>query len=165
MSGYELVGREINLLWENGSRYDAVVVSFHKRDNEYKLVYPCDDGVEVASIEDRQWRLLGNRSTTKVRPMLVGAIVEVVYPVDKKTYQAMIYSQSDNDDIVKICYLQEYTIDYISGNNWKVIVQSPYATYRNDREDRLVLPHQKSRATSPAESLRGSSDEEQPVEE
>lgn len=139
VSGYELVGREINLKWVNGSRYDAVIVRYIKRDNEYKIVYPFDDGVEVASLANREWRLLPKRHTTPERDVLIGSIVEFVYPMDKQKYQAMIYGHSDNGDQLKICYLEDHSTDCIGGKGWEFVTPSPCALSMEEQEKLLHI--------------------------
>lgn len=127
LSGHALVGREINLLWEDKQRYDAVVVRYFPRENEYKLVYIADEGVEVANIDDRDWVLNKKRISTKENPVLTGAIIEFVYPLDKKRYQAMVYGHSDDCEQLKVCYLDDHTTDCIGGRGWDFITDSPCA--------------------------------------
>lgn len=127
LTGHSLVGREINLLWEDKQRYDAVVVRYFPRENEYKLVYTADEGVEVANIDDREWVLKKKRISTNENPVLTGAIIEFVYPLDKKRYQAMVYGHSDDCEQLKVCYLDDHTTDCIGGRGWDFITDSPCA--------------------------------------
>lgn len=127
LTGHNLVGREINLLWEDRQRYDAVVVRYFPQDNEYKLVYIADEGVEVANIDNRDWVLKKKRISTRENPVLTGAIIEFVYPLDKKRYQAMVYGHSDDCEQLKVCYLDDHTTDCIGGRGWDFITDSPCA--------------------------------------
>lgn len=127
MKGSAIVGREINLKYSDGRRYDAVVVRYYRGDDEYKLVYPDDEGVEVASLEGREWYLLEKRPSTTERPVLVGAIIEFVYPKDQERYKAMIYHHSSDGEQLKVCYLDEHSTDAIGGRGWDFVTDSPCA--------------------------------------
>lgn len=134
IEGNALVGREISLLWEDGKRYTAVVVRYYQKDDEYKLVYPEDEGVEIADIKDRQWYLLDKRISTDEKPVLTGATIKFVYPKDKLSYTAMIYHHSPSGHQLKVCYIDEHSTDAISGKGWTFITNSPCA-HHIDEED------------------------------
>lgn len=127
--GHALVGREVNLLWEDKKRYDAVVVRYFPQDDEYKLVYLEDEGVEIAKIDDREWVLKRKRLSTKEHPVLTGAIIEFVYPLDQQRYRAMVYGHSDDCEQLKICYLDDHSTDCIGGRGWDYITDSPCAIH------------------------------------
>lgn len=127
LEGHAIVGREINLKWSDGRRYDAVVVRYYHRDDEYKLVYPEDEGVEVASLQGREWHLLEKKISTPDRPVLIGSIIEFVYPKDQLKYQAMVYQHSENGEQLKVCYLDEHSTDAIGGRGWDFVTDSPCA--------------------------------------
>lgn len=127
VEGALLVGREINLRWEDGNRYEAVVVRYYDREDEYKLVYTADDGVEVACINNRDWYALKKKVSIREKPVLTGAIIKFIYPKDRKMYKAMIYHHSDNGEQLKVCYIDEHSTDAIGGRGWSFVTQSPCA--------------------------------------
>lgn len=139
LQGEALVGREINLVWEDGNRYDAVVVRYYKKDDEYKLVYIADDGVEVANIDDRDWYLLSKRYSTPEDPVLIGAIVKFIYPDDKKMYKAMIYQAEPLGERLRVCYLDEHSTDAIGGRGWSFVTSSPCAHSNYDLYQQQLL--------------------------
>lgn len=140
--GPDLVGREILICWTDGSWYDALVVRFYPRANEYKLVYRADDGVEVISLHGRRW-LVSPKVPADTRPTVMdGAIVEFVYPVDGRRYKGMIYDYSHDGNRVEIAYLDEHSTDTIRGGNWDLISPSPCVEDQSSEEDAELLYEQ-----------------------
>lgn len=125
LDGSELEGREVLICWDDGVWYDAVVVCYYPRQDEYKLVYRADDGIEVAKLRDRRWILAPKKKTRHNRPVLDGAIIEFEYPSDGIRYKAMVYDYSHRGERLKIAYIDEHTTDNLKGGGWDFLTSSP----------------------------------------
>lgn len=156
--GHALVGREVLVCWDDGVWYDAVVVCYFEKDDEYKLVYRADDGIEIACLRNRRWLVAPKKLSTPKRPVLDGAIVEFLYPKDGIRYQAMIYDYSHRGERLKIAYLDEHTTDHLKGGGWDFISPSPCSEDPdkvNEHFDDDVLPLMQSPTSiAPRESKR-----------
>lgn len=125
LEGSELEGREALICWDDGVWYDAIIVCYYPRENEYKLVYRADDGIEVAKLRDRRWILAPKKRARQNRPVLDGAIIEFEYPSDGVRYKAMVYDYSHRGERLKIAYIDEHTTDNLKGGGWDFLTSSP----------------------------------------
>lgn len=132
--GEELVGREILICWDDGLWYDAVVVRYYPRPDEYKVVYRADDGVEITSLRKRRWTIAPKKSRINNSVILDGAIIQFIYPPDGKTYKAMIYDFSNSGKRIKIAYLNEHSTDTLKGEGWQFLTSSPCIEEDNDQD-------------------------------
>lgn len=125
LEGSELEGREVLVCWDDGVWYDAVVVCYYPREDEYKLVYRADDGIEIAKLRDRRWILAPKKKAHNDRPVLDGATIEFEYPSDGVRYKAMVYDYSHHGERLKIAYIDEHTTDNLKGGGWDFLTSSP----------------------------------------
>ena len=123
--GQDLVGREILVCWDDGVWYDAVVVQYYYDDEEYKIVYRADDGIEVTKLCNRRWILVPKKKDCTNQPILDGATIEFLYPPDGNRYKAMIYAYSNCGERLKIAYIDEHSTDNLKGGGWEFVSPSP----------------------------------------
>lgn len=137
-AGEALVGTEVLMWWDrkewaSGTWHDAIVVRYYEAEDEHKLVYREDDGIEICKLSDRRWVLAPKKRSSRTRPVFDGCIIEFTYPGDGQRYKAMIYDYSRNGKLLKIAYLDDHTTDNIRGGEWKFLTRSPC-------EDKAVVP-------------------------
>lgn len=123
--GQQLVGREILICWEDDLWYDAVVVCFYPRQNEYKLVYRADDGIEILNLNKHRWTVAPKKSPLHHHQILDGTIIKFIYPPDGKSYNAMIYDANHNGSRIKVAYIEEHATDVLKGGGWDIVTSSP----------------------------------------
>lgn len=123
--GEQIVGREILICWDDGMWYDAIVVRYYPRKNEYKLVYRADDGIEITNLNERRWTIAPKKSLLNCPIILDGAIIEFIYPPDGRTYRAMVYDSSCNGARIKVAYINEHNTDTLKGGGWQFLTSSP----------------------------------------
>lgn len=123
-----LLGREILFCWgEDLNWYVAVVVAYNAVQDEYRIVYRADDALETTKLVEGRWILLPKHRVTYDNKMLIGAVIEFIYPGDGKRHRAMVYEHSTDGDRIKIAYLNEEKTDLLCGSGWVYITQSPCA--------------------------------------
>lgn len=126
LRGEQLIGREILIRWEVGLWYDAIIVQYYEDEDEHKIVYRFDDGIEITRLTNRRWTLLAKKSSADYqKPILDGAIVRFLYPKDGKVYKGMIYDYNSTGTIIKIAYLTEHSTDVLKGPEWDFLRRSP----------------------------------------
>lgn len=151
--GLDLIGREILICWEDGIWYDAVVVRFYQDVDEYKVVYISDDAIEITSLSSEKFIVKPKQRRGPTNLVLVGAIIEFTYPLDKKRYKAMVYGHSYNGDRLKIAYINEHNTDNLRGGGWDFLKESPcvddsVSEEESDEEDLWKNYFQKSKKGS-----------------
>lgn len=125
LTGNKLVGREILFCWKDDTWYSVIVVAYYPADDEYKIVYRVDDGLETTKLELGRWILLPQKRRIYNNNILEGAIIEFTYPGDGLRHRAMIYDYAQNGLRIKIAYLDEDHTDILKGGGWEYIKHSP----------------------------------------
>lgn len=111
--------------YSDGEWYSVVVVRYYPEEDEYKIVYPIDDGLETKKLEPGCWILVPRRRQIYNNLVLEGATIEFTYPADGKRHRAMVYDYANSGDRIKIAYLDEDHTDILKGNGWDFIKPSP----------------------------------------
>lgn len=128
-TGQKLVGREILFCWKDETWYSVIVVAYYPVDDEYKIVYRVDDGLETTTLEPGRFLVIPQKRRIYNNLILEGAIIEFTYPGDGMRHQAMIYDYAQNGTRLKIAYLNEDHTDILKGGGWEFVTQSPCIDY------------------------------------
>lgn len=72
-AGQTQVGWGINWVFNDGSSYDVVVMLYYQAEDEFKMLYPSHDRIEVAAVHDCEWNLLGKR--VPLNTVVVGSVI------------------------------------------------------------------------------------------
>lgn len=123
-----LTGREINIQWEDGELYLAIVVSYIPETDMHNIVYRRDGSLEKIGLSDTpNWTVNPPRKPTPGKPVLEGAIVEFFLPTDKKTYFGMVFKHSKEKEKLKlkVAFLDQTATINLRSTSFKFITSSP----------------------------------------
>lgn len=124
-TGDKLVGRELLVKYNDDQWYSVIVIRYYPREDEYKIVYQIDDGLETRKLVPGRWLLVPKRRQLYDNRILQGCIIEFTYPSDGQRHRAMVYDYAHTGERIKIAYLNEDHTDILKGGGWDFITESP----------------------------------------
>lgn len=123
--GDKLVGREVLVKYVDDEWYSVMVVRYYPREDEYKIVYLIDDGLETTKLTPGRWLLVPKRRQLYNNRILQGSIIEFTYPGDGLRHRAMVYDYAHTGERIKVAYLNEDHTDILKGGGWDFVTESP----------------------------------------
>ena len=120
---YDLVGRMIEIYWEDGKLYDALVVAYSAHVRKHRIVYVDTDEVETIRLDEVRYRLYERIITW--RRTLVCRIVEFRRNRNADNARAIVYKEEKEGEKLYVAYLHAPKTDRIAGGGWEFRTLSP----------------------------------------